>query len=547
MREHRPYYLVASHRVLDRNTINDTYVPRAIACLNKFDVEILTVNETTEIIEGRTGHDRLVILRFPNHDEAIRWYKSPEYQSMVHLRLNSVEGTLIGAEGLSQDDLVGAGVKTTPLAPMANGAKPYFFVASHKVLDRNTINDTYVPRAVACLNKFDVEVLMVNETTEVIEGQTGHDRLVILRFSTRDEAMRWYKSPEYQSMIHLRLNSVEGTLVGSDGLSHDDLVGAGVRTTPLPVQFHGATPAPVAVASPSNQADEFRSGVLTTTGFDGWSDEVKREFEINKYNGAIGSDFVFENDAVRIWLIRLEPGEKMPAHRHILTYLWTAVTPGRFLQRTYDGTTYESDYPAGETHFYDVDRGEFALHNLENVGNTTMIFCAVELKKESANIPLSFYNCQPRYRPELEFLSTTPAQADTFRSGELATSGFEGWSDQIKQEFRTNEFNGRIGSDLVFENDSVRVWHMSLKPGQDMPVHRHILTYFWTAITPGRFLQRTFDGTTYESNFEAGLTHYYDVGKGEFALHNLENVGNTTMIFVAVEFKKLSANTPLPV
>ena len=56
-----------------------------------------------------------------------------------------------------------------------------FFVASHKVLDRSKVNDVYVPQAVACLNKFDVEILAVNETTEVIEGQTGHDRLVILR------------------------------------------------------------------------------------------------------------------------------------------------------------------------------------------------------------------------------------------------------------------------------------------------------------------------------------------------------------------------------
>lgn len=134
--------------------------------------------------------------------------------------------------------------------------------------------------------------------------------------------------------------------------------------------------------------------------------------------------------------------------------------------------------------------------------------------------------------------------ADSFRSGELITSGFEGWSDEIKEEFKRNEFNGNIGSELVFENDRVRVWHMTLAPGEKMPVHRHVLDYFWTAITPGRFLQRTYDGTTYESDYEAGLTHYYKVGEGEFALHNLENVGDTTMIFTAVEFKN-SANKPL--
>ena len=429
-------------------------------------------------------------------------------------------------------------------------SRPYYFVASHKVLDRKTVNDVYVPRAVECLNKFDVEILAVNQDTEIIEGQTGHDRLVILRFPSRDEAMRWYKSEEYQSVIHLRLNSVEGTLVLAEGLSAEDLAAAGVTRPSAPAasgngNAASASPSAPAVAVQGDPADSFRSGVLTTAGFDGWSDGIKQEFATSKYNGAIGNDFVFENDSVRVWLLRLEPGEKMPVHRHALTYFWTALTPGRFLQRTYDGTTYESDYPAGETHFYNVGSGEFALHNLENVGDTTMIFCAAELKNESPNIPLSLYNRQPRHRPALP-VSGPSQYADAFRSGELSTSGFQNWPDEIKQEFKTNESNGRIGSDLVFENDSVRIWHISLKPGELLPVHRHVLTYFWTAVTPGRFLQRTYDGTTYESNYKAGLTHYYDVGSGEFALHDLENVGDAKMIFVAAELKKLSANAPLP-
>lgn len=430
-------------------------------------------------------------------------------------------------------------------------SRPYYFVASHKVLDRKTVNDVYVPRAVACLNKFDVEILAVNQDTEIIEGQTGHDRLVILRFPSRDEAMRWYESEEYQSMIHLRLNSVEGTLVLAEGLSAEDLAAAGVTRLSAPAAASNGNaasanpPAPV-IDVRGDPADNFRSGVLKTAGFDGWSDEIKQEFLVNKYNGAIGNDFVFENDSVRVWLLQLEPGETMPVHRHVLTYFWTALTPGRFLQRNYDGTTYESDYPVGETHFHDVGSGEFALHNLENVGDTTMIFCAAELKNESSNIPLSLYNCRPRHRPALP-VSAPSQHADTFRSGELATSGFQNWSDETKQEFNTNESNGRIGSDLVFENDSVRVWHISLEPGERLPAHRHVLTYFWTAVTPGRFLQRTYDGTTYESDYEAGLTRYYNVGSGEFALHDLENVGNETMVFVAAELKKLSANAPLPV
>ena len=422
--------------------------------------------------------------------------------------------------------------------------RPFYMVASHKVLDRSTINDVYVPRAVDCLNKYDVEILAVNESTEVLEGQTGHDRLVILRFPSRDEAMRWYNSPEYQSMIHLRLNSVEGTLVMAEGLSAADLAAAGATAPGKAHAPHRATQPTPTVPNTSGYADSFRSGELTTSGFDGWSDEVKQEFQTNRYNGQIGTDLMFENDSVRVWHMTLQPGERMPVHRHVLTYFWTAVTPGRFLQRTYDGTTYESDYEAGLSHFYDVGFGEFALHNLENVGTAEMVFVAVELKKQSANVPLSLTDARPRHRPEIY---TARAETDSFRSGELTTSGFDGWPEEIKREFQTNAFNGRIGTDLVFENDSVRVWHMTLQPGERMSVHRHVLTYFWTAVTPGRFLQRTYDGTTYASDYEAGLTHFYDVGTGEYALHNLENIGPTKMIFVAVELKNESVNAPLPV
>ena len=73
------------------------------------------------------------------------------------------------------------------------------------------------------------------------------------------------------------------------------------------------------------------------------------------------------------------------------------------------------------------------------------------------------------------------------------------------------------------------------------------LPFFVLFQTPDRFLQRTYNGTTYESNYEAGLTRNYDVGSGEFALQNPENVGDWTMIFVAAELKRLSANAAPPV
>ena len=50
-------------------------------------------------------------------------------------------------------------------------------------------------------------------------------------------------------------------------------------------------------------------------------------------NHEIGTTLWFENDHVRIFEIRLEPGERAPFHVHDRTYFWTVVEPGRGMQR----------------------------------------------------------------------------------------------------------------------------------------------------------------------------------------------------------------------
>ena len=136
--------------------------------------------------------------------------------------------------------------------------------------------------------------------------------------------------------------------------------------------------------------------------------------------------------------------------------------------------------------------------------------------------------------------------ADDARTGQVTATGFDGWSDEIRQDFEHNAFNGQVGSRLAFENHRVRVWHITVEPGERLPAHRHVLEYFWTAMTHGRLLQRSHDGTTYVSDYEPGSTGYHELGDGEFGLHDLENVGDTTMVVTTVEFKD-GPNEPLDV
>ena len=91
-----------------------------------------------------------------------------------------------------------------------------YFVFSHKVLDPDTLNNDYLPKAVESLKPYDPEILVVDQNIEVVEGDAEDTRTVILKFKSREEAKEWYNSPEYQAIVNLRLESVDGRAVLCD-------------------------------------------------------------------------------------------------------------------------------------------------------------------------------------------------------------------------------------------------------------------------------------------------------------------------------------------
>ena len=98
--------------------------------------------------------------------------------------------------------------------------------------------------------------------------------------------------------------------------------------------------------------------------------------------------------------------------------------------------------------------------------------------------------------------------------------------------------NHEVGTRLRFENDHVRVWEIHLEPGQRGAFHVHDQTYFWTVVDPGRGLQRFPDGTFVIRDYEPGETKYLEHSPADSLIHDLENVGSTTMRFVTVELKR---------
>jgi hypothetical protein len=120
------------------------------------------------------------------------------------------------------------------------------------------------------------------------------------------------------------------------------------------------------------------------------------------------------------------------------------------------------------------------------------------------------------------------------------------WPSTIREEFEANQLNGRVGTWLLSETGRVRVWENRLAPGERIGFHRHVLDYFWTAVTPGRARSYTQDGSVIEATYAGGDTRHFVYGTGEYKIHDLENVGDTDLWFTTVEFID-SANEPLEI
>jgi hypothetical protein len=121
---------------------------------------------------------------------------------------------------------------------------------------------------------------------------------------------------------------------------------------------------------------------------------------------------------------------------------------------------------------------------------------------------------------------------------------FEDWSPRLLEEIKIANTNGRVGTRLLSQSEVARIWEIRLKPGHRLPFHRHVLNYFWTALTAGIAHSRTADGTTQEIEYYREDTKSFRYHRGQSMMHDLENVGTTELFFVTVEFLG-SENPPL--
>ncbi|MCP5055662.1 MAG: DUF1330 domain-containing protein [bacterium] len=93
-------YIIASIAIEDREEY-EKYQAGFPDVFSRYKGELLAVSDDPQLVEGEWPYTRAVVLRFPDADEARRWYESPEYQALAKHRWQASTASIISVAGLS--------------------------------------------------------------------------------------------------------------------------------------------------------------------------------------------------------------------------------------------------------------------------------------------------------------------------------------------------------------------------------------------------------------------------------------------------------------
>ena len=92
------------------------------------------------------------------------------------------------------------------------------YVVVQEIVHDQTTFDAYRKDVLPTITAHGGRFIVRGGNMTVVEGEWPNPRLVILEFPSRAAAEGWYRSPEYQKVLPLRLKSTRSNLVIIDGV-----------------------------------------------------------------------------------------------------------------------------------------------------------------------------------------------------------------------------------------------------------------------------------------------------------------------------------------
>jgi hypothetical protein len=105
---------------------------------------------------------------------------------------------------------------------------------------------------------------------------------------------------------------------------------------------------------------------------------------------------------------------------------------------------------------------------------------------------------------------------------------------------------GDIGTNVVYEDDTVRVWRLKLAPGEESPVHRHELDHLLIQVSGDRIavVPEPDSEGPFRDMLEADVVPGAVVHVRRGGIERARNVGSQPYLEVIVELKEREQQAP---
>jgi uncharacterized protein (DUF1330 family) len=93
-------YVIVEFTVKDPDVVREKYSPNTAQTVKEHGGEVLAANVDWEILHGDPLFTSGVLIRLPDHETAVRWYDSPEYQQLIDDRSVAMDARFSLLDGL---------------------------------------------------------------------------------------------------------------------------------------------------------------------------------------------------------------------------------------------------------------------------------------------------------------------------------------------------------------------------------------------------------------------------------------------------------------
>lgn len=93
----------------------------------------------------------------------------------------------------------------------------YYFIANIKIHDEREYQ-LYLDGVDEVFSRYNGSYLAVDKQPELLEGEWGYDRAVVIRFNSKKDFLEWYRSDDYKEILKFRLKAAHCDTILVEGV-----------------------------------------------------------------------------------------------------------------------------------------------------------------------------------------------------------------------------------------------------------------------------------------------------------------------------------------